>query len=148
MLSKEDLRALLDAGGAVVTADGHTVGRVGDVYLDNRTEEPSWVSVRVGRLGTGEVFVPLAGATTSDGELHVPFASATVLSAPHVQPRAVLSPADERMLYEHFWPSGASAAPGSSASTAVGEASDGNVDAGAGESARRPGAPVGASAER
>jgi sporulation protein YlmC with PRC-barrel domain len=32
--------------GAVIGSDGLTIGNVGQVYLDNQTGQPSWVTVK------------------------------------------------------------------------------------------------------
>ncbi|NED87350.1 PRC-barrel domain containing protein, partial [Streptomyces sp. SID11233] len=46
----------------VYADDGEKIGGVDEVYLDDRTGRPEWVTVRTGLLGLREHFVPLAGA--------------------------------------------------------------------------------------
>src|SRR6187397_3062293 len=52
-----DIQALDDS--VVVGTDGSEIGRVGQVYTDNDTGQPSWVTVKTGWFGTNESFVPL-----------------------------------------------------------------------------------------
>lgn len=61
MVTADQAQRLVD-GGVVVGGDGDTIGKVGEVYLDNQTGEPSWVTVKTGWFGTSESFVPLADA--------------------------------------------------------------------------------------
>ena len=42
--------------------DGDKVGKVGDVYVDDLTNEPAWVTITAGLFGTKTLFAPLAGA--------------------------------------------------------------------------------------
>lgn len=102
MVTKSEIRDVLDRGGTVRGPDGEKIGKVGDVYLDNAEGRPAWVTVRTGMLGTGEHFVPLDGASITDGRLHVPFDRLTVLAAPSVEADALLSPHDEVELYSHY----------------------------------------------
>ncbi|MDO5053316.1 MAG: PRC-barrel domain-containing protein, partial [Pseudoclavibacter sp.] len=36
----------------VVGSDGERIGKVGQVYLDDQTQEPNWVTVKTGLFGT------------------------------------------------------------------------------------------------
>ena len=40
----------------VYGSDGDKIGSVGQVYLDNDTHQPSWVTVNIGLFGTNESF--------------------------------------------------------------------------------------------
>ena len=42
--------------GMVVGNDGSEIGRVGQVYTDNDTGQPSWVTVKTGWFGSNESF--------------------------------------------------------------------------------------------
>jgi sporulation protein YlmC with PRC-barrel domain len=54
-------------------SDGTKIGRVGQVFLDDQTGEPEFVTVNTGLFGMSESFVPLAEATVTDAGLSVPF---------------------------------------------------------------------------
>ena len=41
--------------------DGDKIGKVGQVYYDDDTDQPKWVTVNTGFFGTNESFVPVSG---------------------------------------------------------------------------------------
>ncbi|MGP3917821.1 hypothetical protein [Nonomuraea sp. 10N515B] len=57
---------------------------VGQVYLNERTGEPEWVTVRTGFLGRRQTFVPLAGSHRAGHEIQIPFDREAVHAAPHI----------------------------------------------------------------
>lgn len=82
--------------------DGEKIGSVGQVYRDDATGRPEWVTVKTGWFGMKESFVPLAGAR-SDGEaLHVPHAKDVVKDAPRVDADQHLDADEEARLYRHY----------------------------------------------
>ncbi|MFD3677802.1 DUF2382 domain-containing protein [Streptomyces sp. NPDC058613] len=82
--------------------DGEKIGSVGQVYRDDATGRPEWVTVKTGWFGVKESFVPLAGAR-SDGEaLHVPHAKDVVKDAPRVDADQHLDADEEHRLYQHY----------------------------------------------
>lgn len=83
-------------------ADGEKIGSIGQVYRDDATGRPEWVTVKTGWFGMKESFVPLAGAR-SDGEgLHVPHAKDVVKDAPRVDADQHLDSDEEHRLYRHY----------------------------------------------
>ncbi|MEU9420891.1 PRC and DUF2382 domain-containing protein [Streptomyces sp. NPDC048272] len=83
-------------------ADGEKIGSIGQVYRDDATGRPEWVTVKTGWFGMKESFVPLAGAR-SDGEaLHVPHAKDIVKDAPRVDADQHLDADEEHRLYRHY----------------------------------------------
>ena len=57
MIGTEHLQTIV--GSHAVDNDGDKLGKIGNVYLDDRTGEPAWVTVNTGLFGTKESFVPL-----------------------------------------------------------------------------------------
>ena len=57
-------------GSTLYDNTGDKVGKVGQVYLDDTTGTPSWVTVSTGLFGTAETFVPLDGARIEGDDLH------------------------------------------------------------------------------
>ncbi|WP_170222914.1 PRC-barrel domain-containing protein [Nonomuraea turkmeniaca] len=100
MTVQTEIRNLLECH--VVGPDGEPIGEVGQVYLDERTEEPQWVTVRMGFLGMRQPFVPLAGAHRSGHEIRVPFDRETIHEAPHIDVDGHLTAAEEMELYRHY----------------------------------------------
>lgn len=102
MISTDQIERLL-AGGTVVTEDGEKIGKVGQVFVDDRTGEPDWVTVKTGLFGTGESFVPLAEADVQGDEIRVPFGKDRVKGAPRVDDAGGhLSHEEEDALYRYY----------------------------------------------
>ncbi|WP_201612908.1 PRC-barrel domain-containing protein [Gulosibacter hominis] len=86
----------------VYGTDGQKLGRVGQVYLDDQTQEPNWVTVKTGFFGIKEYFVPLDLAERDGKRLTVPYTKEQVTSAPRTEIDQNLSPAEEDDLYAHY----------------------------------------------
>ena len=89
-------------GSDVRDADGDKIGTAGQVYVDDETGEPAWVTVRTGLFGTRESFVPLAEAYFSEHGLTVPFDKGFIKDAPNQDADGHLTPAEERDLYAYY----------------------------------------------
>ncbi|MFE5740328.1 PRC and DUF2382 domain-containing protein [Streptomyces celluloflavus] len=89
-------------GLTVVDAAGAKVGVVQQVYRDDATNAPEWITVRTGLFGMKETFVPLAGARQQGGELHVPHTKETIKDAPRIDADGHLEPMEEDELYRHY----------------------------------------------
>ena len=101
MISTNQVSQLMNSG-QVVGSDGETIGKVGQVYLDNETGNPSWVTVKTGWFGSSESFVPLDQATADGSTVTVPYDKAKVKDAPHHEVDAELSPEEEQDLYRYY----------------------------------------------
>ncbi|PPF38296.1 PRC-barrel domain-containing protein [Pseudoclavibacter sp. AY1H1] len=78
------------------------IGRVGQVYLDDQTRDPNWVTVKTGLFGTKEFFIPLDVAELDEKRILVPYSKSLVTSAPSTEVDQNLSPAEEDALYVHY----------------------------------------------
>lgn len=81
---------------------GNKIGKVGQLYLDGRSHEPSWVTVSTGFFGTSESFVPLEGADFDGDDLRLAYDKETVKDAPRIEAGGVLQPREEQALYRHY----------------------------------------------
>jgi uncharacterized protein (TIGR02271 family) len=99
-LTSEQLATI--ANGDVIDADGDKIGGVGQIYLDDQTEEPNWVTVKTGLFGTSESFVPLSGASLSGSDVVVTYDKDTVKDAPRVAADGHLTPDEEGSLYAYY----------------------------------------------
>lgn len=86
----------------VVDADGAKVGKVQQVYRDDATNDPEWITVRTGLFGMKETFIPLAGVRRTGDDLHVPHDKETIKAAPRVDADGHLDPSEEDELYRHY----------------------------------------------
>jgi uncharacterized protein (TIGR02271 family) len=102
MFAKENIDTLLNAGGNVLSADGDKIGSIGQVYSDDETGQPTFVTVKTGLFGTSESFVPLEGARTEGNDIVVPYSKDQVKDAPRVAEDGHLEPAEEDRLYAHY----------------------------------------------
>lgn len=99
-LTSEELSRAAD--GNVINANGDKLGVVGQIYLDNQTGEPKWVTVKTDLFGTSESFVPLSSASVSGSDLVVDYAKGTIKDAPQVSADGHLTPEEERQLYAYY----------------------------------------------
>jgi uncharacterized protein (TIGR02271 family) len=102
MISTEHINGLINGGGNVVGTDGAKIGGVGQIYVDDQTGEPNWVTVKTGLFGTSESFVPLDNASTQGNDIAVPYSKDKVKDAPRVAPDGHLSREEEDELYRYY----------------------------------------------
>ena len=55
MITSKDLDRLTTGKGTVYTNDGDKLGSIGEMYVDDSTGQPSWVTVNTGLFGTKEL---------------------------------------------------------------------------------------------
>ncbi|WP_142059551.1 DUF2382 domain-containing protein [Pseudarthrobacter sp. B4EP4b] len=117
MISTENLSALTTAGGNVIASDGTKIGSIGQIYADDDTSEPTWVTVKTGLFGTHESFAPLDAATQDGNDIVVPYTKDKVKDAPRVAPDGHLEPEEEDQLYTYYERSGGAAYTGTNRDT-------------------------------
>jgi sporulation protein YlmC with PRC-barrel domain len=86
----------------VYGSDGDKIGSVGQVYLDDQTNQPTFVTVHTGLFGMKETFIPVSQATSTDEGLQVPFDKAFVKGAPNIDADGALTPEEERRIYDYY----------------------------------------------
>ncbi|MET9802935.1 PRC-barrel domain-containing protein [Streptomyces sp. NPDC006368] len=99
MQSDIDPRSLI--GRKAFDRNGHKIGTVDEVYLDDATGVPEWAAVRTGLFGR-DAFVPLDPSTLDDEGLHVPYERSLIKGAPDFGVGRHLSPEQELQLYHHY----------------------------------------------
>lgn len=102
MVTTNEVQTLLDGKAVVIDRDGDKVGKLAQVFLDDRTGEPEWATVNTGLFGTGESFVPLTGATISGDDLQVQFAKDAIKDSPRVDADSHLDESEERELFRYY----------------------------------------------
>lgn len=102
MLNRENIEDLLNRNGNVIGSDGDKIGSIGQLYADDDTGEPTWVTVKTGLFGTSQSFVPVEGAHTQGEDLVVPYTKEHVKDAPRVDVDGHLTPEEEDRLYTHY----------------------------------------------
>jgi uncharacterized protein (TIGR02271 family) len=81
---------------------GEKIGSAAEVYLDDETGQPEWVTVRTGLFGTRESFVPIRDADLTDDGVRVPVSKDRVKDAPKIDTDGHLSPQEEQELYRYY----------------------------------------------
>ena len=100
MLGTEQIGNLV--GQDVYGSDGAKIGTARQVYADDQTGQPEWVTVRTGLFGIKETFIPLTDADSSGGRLTVPYTKDFVKGAPNLDDDGHLSPEEEQQLYAYY----------------------------------------------
>lgn len=89
-------------GATAYDQDGDKIGKVGQVFFDDATGRPEWVTVNTGFFGTNENFVPLRDASFEGGDLRLPYEKSRVKDAPQIEAAGHLEPDDEDELYRYY----------------------------------------------
>jgi uncharacterized protein (TIGR02271 family) len=83
--------------------DGSKLGKISEIYLDDETSEPAWITVTTGLFGTKQSFVPLADATVGhDENVTVNYSKSQINDAPRVDADQHLSVDEEDALYRYY----------------------------------------------
>jgi uncharacterized protein (TIGR02271 family) len=89
-------------GQDVYDEAGEKIGSASEVYLDDETGQPEWVTVRTGLFGTKESFVPIRNADLTNDGVRVPVSKSRVKDAPKIDTDGHLSPQEEQELYAYY----------------------------------------------
>ncbi len=110
MITQEQVRDLI--GCDLVDSSDNKIGKLGQIFLDDRTGRPEWATVNTGLFGTSESFVPLADASAAGGKLRVPYDKSKIKDAPNVDvERGHLDESEEQELYRFYGLDHAGSAP-------------------------------------
>jgi len=89
--------------------DGSKLGKIDEIYFDDETSEPAWITVHTGLFGTKTSFVPLANASVGhDENVTVGYSKNQINDAPRVDADQHLSVDEENELYRYYGLAGAS----------------------------------------
>ena len=89
-------------GRDVYDEAGDKIGSASEVYLDDQTGQPEWVTVKTGLFGTKESFVPIRDADLTDDGVRVHVSKDKVKDAPKIDTDGHLSPQEEEELYRYY----------------------------------------------
>jgi hypothetical protein len=71
-------------GRNAVDPQGNKIGSVGQVYLNDETRQPDWITVNTGLFGMKENLAPLAGSSFNGDDLVLPFDKTVVKDSPDI----------------------------------------------------------------
>jgi hypothetical protein len=84
----------------VVSADGGVAGRITEIYLDDRDDQPRWALI--GSPDDSDHLVPISEAIERETAVHVPYDLAVVIAARGMAPAGGLSEDEEAELFSHY----------------------------------------------
>jgi uncharacterized protein (TIGR02271 family) len=116
--------------GTVYDSTGDKIGSVKQVYTDDTTGEPQFVTVNTGLFGSRESFVPVRGATAKGDEIHVPYTKDFVKDAPGIDADGHMEESEQDELLRYYDYSGGTrdSAIDRDVTTGVGGVGDGSLD--------------------
>lgn len=125
MISQHDIDTILSGRGHILDSNGAKIGSVGQVYLDDQSGDPSWVTVKTGLFGTSQSFAPLQGANVNGDDVTIGYTKDQVKNAPRIESDGDLSPEEEDRLYSHYELSNSSSTTtGTTAGTTTGRTNE------------------------
>jgi len=89
-------------GRTAVDLEGNKIGKVGQVYLDDRSGEPLWVTVSTGLFGNRESFAPIAGSAFDGENVRLAVSKDTIKDAPNVDNAEHISGDEQNALYDYY----------------------------------------------
>lgn len=95
-----DVNAILSS--TAYDADGDKVGKVEQVFLDDNSGEPTFLTVNTGLFGAKESFVPVKDARQDGDRVVLPYQKDVIKDAPKVDADQHLSPQEEEELYRYY----------------------------------------------
>lgn len=95
----------LDALRAATAYDVHgdKIGAVGDVWLDDATGEPTWITVVTGLFGGKRHFAPMKDAVFSGDQVTLAYSKDAVLGAPAIHDDEHLGQLEESELNQYYY---------------------------------------------
>jgi sporulation protein YlmC with PRC-barrel domain len=89
-------------GQDVYDESGERIGSAAEVYVDDATGQPEWVTVRTNAFGVKEAFVPLWNADLTEAGIRVHVGRAQVKDSPRIDTDGHLSPEEEQELHRYY----------------------------------------------
>jgi stress response protein YsnF len=88
-------------GAPVLDSSGEKIGSVEEVFYDEQTNQPEWIGIGTGFLGTKRVLVPLEGASVQGDSVTVGYDKDRVKDSPDIDSDEI-SQERERELYSYY----------------------------------------------
>ena len=90
-------------GRTVYGSDGQKIGTAGQVFLDDESGRPEWLTVNTDLFGARETFIPVTGLTSRGDDVTVAWDKETVKGAPNVDVSGGhIAEAEESELYRYY----------------------------------------------
>ena len=100
MTTTEELQSM--EGQTAVDVNGAKLGKIGQIYVDDRTGQPLWVTITTGMFGTKQSFAPLYGSRSDGGDLQLAVTKDMVSGAPGVEADGHIEDSENEALYSYY----------------------------------------------
>ena len=100
MTTAEELQNM--EGQTAVDVNGAKLGKVGQIYVDDQTGQPLWVTITTGMFGTKQSFAPLYGSRPDGGNLQLAVTKDMVTGAPGVEADGHIEDSENEALYTYY----------------------------------------------
>jgi uncharacterized protein (TIGR02271 family) len=100
MTTTEELQRM--EGQTAVDVNGAKLGKVGQIYVDDRTGQPLWVTITTGMFGTKQSFAPLYGSRSDGGDLQLAVTKDMVTDAPGIEADGHIEDSENEALYSYY----------------------------------------------
>lgn len=100
MITTQDLQAM--HGRTAVDPDGSKIGKIGQIYIDDATSLPVWVTISTGMFGTKESLAPLYGARNEGDTLQLAVTKDMVKGAPSIDADEHMGDEENGALYDYY----------------------------------------------
>jgi uncharacterized protein (TIGR02271 family) len=89
-------------GQTAVDVNGAKLGKIGQIYVDDQTGQPLWVTITTGMFGTKQSFAPLYGSRPDGGDLHLAVTKDMVTDAPGIEADGHIEDSENQALYTYY----------------------------------------------
>lgn len=89
-------------GRTAMDPSGDKIGKIGQLYLDDETGQPAWVTLKTGLFGTRESFAPVYGANLSDENVVLAVTKDQVKDAPNMDADGHLDDGEQDALWNYY----------------------------------------------
>ena len=100
MTAPQDVQQFI--GRTAVGSDGSKIGDVGQLYLDEQTGQPLWVTVTTGMFGTWQSFAPIGGSRLDGDQVVLAVSKDLVKDAPNIDDDGRIDEGEQDALYQHY----------------------------------------------
>ena len=100
MTTTQDLQGM--EGRTAIDASGAKLGKIGQIYVDDQSGQPLWVTISTGLFGTRQSFAPLYGSQADGDSLRLAVSKDMVSGAPGVDADGHIDDSENEALYTYY----------------------------------------------
>jgi uncharacterized protein (TIGR02271 family) len=100
MTTTEELQNM--EGQTAVDVNGAKLGKIGQIYVDDQSGQPLWVTITTGMFGTKQSFAPLHGSRPAGEDLQLAVTKDMVQDAPGVEADGHIEDSENQALYTYY----------------------------------------------